>query len=103
MRRHAAWQLGMVLKGSISTAVSAINSDELAPRTVFVTNQWMVGQVWLMRIMGQIYRHQTHATIIPPAPGGLGCQARQCCFELQPILTPHAILHGNDMPFCATL
>ena len=102
MRRHAAWQLGMVLKGSISTAVSAINSDELAPRTVFVTNQWMVGQVWLMRIMGQIYRHQTHATIISPAPGGLCCQARQC-FELQPILTPHAILHGNDMSFCAAL
>ena len=93
----------MVLKGSISIATPAINSDELAPRTVFVTNQWMVGQVWLMRIMGQIYRHQTHATIIPPAPGGLGCQARQCCFELQPILTPHAILHGNDMSFCAAL
>ena len=62
----------------------------------------MMGQVWLMRIMGQVYRHQPHATISPPAPGGLGCQTRQG-FELQAVLTPHTILHGNDMPFCAAL
>ena len=81
MCNHASQQLGMVLKGSISIAVAAIDGDEFAPWTVFVTSQWMMGQVWLIRIMGQIYRHQPHATISPPAPRTLGCETRQG-FEL---------------------
>ena len=94
MCRHTAHHLWMVLKRSALACVAPEHGDQFTLRAVFVAHQWLLGDVGVEGVLGQIHSGQAHARIRAPTTGTLVGEARKP-LEFQAVVATGPILYRD--------